>query len=113
MIRRKIHPTRKSARFGLSGPLWHSSGGLRETQTAWLATQWDSNQSPRKFPANREFGRENCSFRVSEAAHKAGNPCVAVTIRAFPYEMKQGKVLEEQGISAQGEGIARGASTYP
>jgi hypothetical protein len=46
-------------------------------------------------------------------AHEAGNRCVAVTIRAFPYEMKQGKVLEEQGISAQEEGIARGVSTYP
>jgi len=40
---------------GISGI---TEGKISWRRTGWLATQWDSNQSPHKFPANREFYRE-------------------------------------------------------
>jgi hypothetical protein len=36
---------------------------LPENLNAWLATQCTSRPSPLKFPANREFYRENQDFR--------------------------------------------------
>ena len=52
---------------------------------AWLATQWDSNQSPRKFPANREFNREICDFGAPSADFDARKRYAAVTFHAIPY----------------------------
>jgi len=43
-----------------------SAGECRPIRTAWLATQWGSNQSPIEFPANREFYREICDSEALE-----------------------------------------------
>jgi hypothetical protein len=37
-------------------------------RNAWLATQCRSHRSPAKFPANREFYRENHDFRPLTAS---------------------------------------------
>ena len=43
----------------IGGPFKIKTVIFSKTHTGWLATQWDSDQSPRIFPANREFYREN------------------------------------------------------
>jgi hypothetical protein len=55
-----------------------------ETRTAWLATQCRSHPSPRKFPANREFYRENRDFGASGDDLWARSRCAAATYRAIP-----------------------------
>lgn len=62
------------------------SGTFSEGRTAWLATQCRSHPSPRKFPANREFNREFCSFGALSADFVSRNRCAAVTSRAIPCE---------------------------
>jgi hypothetical protein len=69
------------------------SRNFPKSQTAWLATQWDSNPSPSKFPANREFYREFCDFGSLWADLEVRNRCTAVTFRTIPYGNYQGKYL--------------------
>jgi hypothetical protein len=52
--------------------------------TAWLATQWNTNLSPRNFPANREFYRENHDFSPQGGNSKASNRCAAETFQQIP-----------------------------
>src|SRR5579863_5323726 len=54
------------------------------TPNFWLATQWRSHRSPAKFPANREFYRENHDFRPLGDNLKATNRCAAGTFRKLP-----------------------------
>jgi hypothetical protein len=56
-----------------------------ENKNAWLAAQWDANQSPPKFPANREFNREIIDFGVLIDTFGAEYRCAAATFRIFPY----------------------------
>jgi hypothetical protein len=51
---------------------------------AWLATQCRSHLSPAKFPANREFYRDNRDFRPRGDNHKARNRCAAGTFQQIP-----------------------------
>ena len=51
---------------------------------AWLATQCTSHPSPAKFPANREFYRENHDFRPQDDNSRAKNRCAAGTFRQIP-----------------------------
>src|SRR4029077_4386528 len=55
-------PKANAQKPAVGGLFCNSTAKFSNFRTAWLATQWDSNQSPCNFPANREFNRENCSF---------------------------------------------------
>jgi hypothetical protein len=50
----------------------------------WLATQCKSHLSPAKFPANREFYREDRDFRPVFGIHRARNRSAAGTVRTIP-----------------------------
>jgi hypothetical protein len=55
-----------------------------ENKNVWLATRWYANQSPRKFPANREFYREFSGFGPKNAHFAAETVCAAATFRSIP-----------------------------
>jgi hypothetical protein len=50
----------------------------------WLATQCTSHRSPAKFPANREFNRENHDFAPQGGNLEARNRCAAGTFKQIP-----------------------------
>jgi hypothetical protein len=56
-----------------------------ENKNAWLAAQCRSHPSPRKFPANREFYRENRYFGAPGDDLGARSRCAAATSREIPY----------------------------
>jgi len=53
-------------------------------QNDWLATQCTSHPSPVKFPANREFNRENHDFRPERGNLRVRNHRAAGIFRQIP-----------------------------
>ena len=65
-----------------AGPVLSVFSGSAEL---WLATQWDSNQSPVEFPANREFYREFRGLGDQRDDIGAENLRAAAAFCVFPY----------------------------
>ena len=93
----------KNPHFGLFSRFLAS---LAERGNAWLATQCTSHPSPRKFPANREFYRENHDFGPQDDNPKAKNRCATGTFQQIPYINCQGNFSEEQGILSGYQGTS-------
>ena len=68
----------------LAGISQVTEGKVSRRRTGWLATQCTSHPSPAKFPANREFYRENQDFRPVSDDPKARNHLAAGTFRRIP-----------------------------
>jgi hypothetical protein len=68
----------------IGGPFSRSGKKFYKIRTGWLATQWDSNLSPRVFPANREFYREIAGIRGSGLGNYEKSLCAAAVSRQFP-----------------------------
>jgi len=69
----------------LAGIFESTEGKVSGHWTGWLATQCRSHPSPGKFPANREFNRENCRFSALALDLDAKNRGAAATSRTIPY----------------------------
>jgi hypothetical protein len=65
-----------------AGPVLSVFSGSAEL---WLATQWDSNQSPVEFPANGEFYREFRGLGDQRGDIGAENLRAAAAFCVFPY----------------------------
>ena len=67
-----------------------------KTHTGWLATQWDSNQSPRVFPANREFAGKFAVSGLSAPIQALFRLAESITSSEIPYATEQG-IFEHAG----------------
>jgi hypothetical protein len=84
-----------------------------ETRNGWLATQCRSHQSPRKFPANREFYRETCDFGAPYTDFVAKKPLRCSHFSCNSLRKLTGKIFQGTGnfLQVSGNcGIAHGVS---
>jgi hypothetical protein len=84
----------KPAKSGLFCPL---RAGTSALWNAWLATQCRSHPSPGKFPANREFNREFCSFWALRGDLVARNRSATVTFSHNSLRKLTGKTFQGTG----------------
>jgi hypothetical protein len=88
-----------------------------ENKNAWLATQWDSNQSPHKFPANREFYREFRKIRADDG-QRTSKKCLSRSYFSYDsLDKVAGKKFARTGnffgVTLSRNGVASKMPTFP
>jgi hypothetical protein len=103
---RKLRPQRQiSARqlSGMSGIFLRTGRDLGDC-TGWLRRQSAANQSPTKFPANRENNREFCRIRPSTAVFESDQRAHSIVYSRIPCVTEQGISKRVSGKIFQGTG---------